>query len=95
MLIGGHEVLENPDLVAPTVATNHIPTQRLQPLLMIHGSKDRLVPFAQSAELFEALTKAGHPVDLYQLRGSDHGGPAFWQENVLEIVDSFLRAHMR
>jgi hypothetical protein len=42
MLIGGRSVLENPDLVAPTIAMNHVPTDRvLQPLLMIHGSKDR------------------------------------------------------
>ena len=95
MLIGGHNVLDNPDRVGPTIATNHVPTDRvLQPLLMVHGSKDRLVPFGQSVLLYEALVAAGQPVDFYQLRGSDHGGPPFWQPAVMDIVDGFLRRHL-
>jgi acetyl esterase/lipase len=96
MLIGGRPVLENPELVAPTIAMNRIPTdRRLPPLLIMHGSQDRLVPFGQSVLLYEALVAAGQPVALYQLRGSDHGGPAFWQPAVLDIVDDFLRKHLR
>jgi acetyl esterase/lipase len=95
MLIGGHNVLERPDLVAPTVAMNHIDRDRpLKPLLMIHGNKDRLVPFAQSVLLYDALLEAGQPADFYQLRGADHAGHAFWQEPVLDIVDDFVRAHL-
>lgn len=61
---------------------------------MIHGSKDRLVPFGQSELLYEALTAAGQPVEFYQLHGSDHGGPPFWQPKVMDIVDRFLRRHL-
>jgi acetyl esterase/lipase len=95
LLIGRHNVLERPDLVAPTVAMNHVRADRpLKPLLMIHGSKDRLVPFAQSVLLYEALVDAGQPVEFFKLQGADHAGPAFWQEPVLDIVDGFIRAHL-
>lgn len=95
MVIGGHDVLDHPELVAPTVAMNHVPTdRRLPPLLMMHGSKDRLVPFHQSVLLFEALAAADQPVEFYQLHGSDHGGPAFWQPEVLDLVDEFLRKNL-
>ena len=95
MLIGGRPVLDSPELVAPTIAMNHVPTDRaLPPLLIMHGSQDRLVPFGQSVLLYEALVAAGQPVTFYQLRGSDHGGPAFWQPAVLDIVDAFLRQHL-
>jgi len=88
-------VLENPAAVAPTIAMSHVPTDRaLQPLLMIHGSKDRLVPFAQSVLLYEALVLAGQPVELHQLRGADHGGAPFWQPAVMDLVDGFLRRHL-
>jgi acetyl esterase/lipase len=95
MLIGGHHVLEHPALASPTIAMNHVPADRsLQPMLIMHGSQDRLVPFAQSVLLYKALTAAGQPVDFYQLHGSDHGGPPFWQPNVMDIVDSFLCRHL-
>ena len=74
---------------------NHVSTDRvLPPLLIIHGSKDRLVPFAQSVLLYDALTAAGQPVEFYQLHGSDHGGPAFWQPDVLDLVDEFLQKNL-
>ncbi|MCS0599720.1 alpha/beta hydrolase [Streptomyces sp. LP11] len=95
MLIGGRDVRENPELVAPTVAMNHVtPDAALKPLLIMHGSKDRLVPFAQSVLLHDALKAAGQPVTFYKLAGADHGGAPFWQEDVLDIVDAFLKAHL-
>jgi len=94
-LIGGHNVLQRPDLVGPTVLMNHLsPRRSLPPVLIVHGSKDRLVPFGQSVLLHDALVAADSPVELYQLTGADHGGPPFWQDDVLDIVDEFIRRHL-
>ena len=54
MLIGGVDVLENPDKVKPTVAIYLDKTKEIPPVLIIHGNKDRLVPFRQSVFLYEA-----------------------------------------
>jgi dipeptidyl aminopeptidase/acylaminoacyl peptidase len=62
--------------------------------LIIHGSKDRIVPFGQSVMLYEALKQAGKAVEFYQLQGADHAGPPFWTEDVLDIVERFVRAHL-
>ncbi len=95
MLIGGVNVLENPEKVAPTVPMNYISKNRaIPPILIIHGSKDRLVPFGQSVMLFEALKETHHTVECYQLKGADHGGPPFWAEHVLDIVETFIRIHL-
>ena len=95
LLIGGHDVLRRPDLVEPTILMNHLaPRRGLPPVLIVHGSRDRYVPFGQSVLLHDALVEAGGPVELYQLRGADHGGPPFWQDEVLGIVDDFLRRHL-
>jgi acetyl esterase/lipase len=96
MLIGGANVLDHPNLVAPTVAMNHIsPKPRRRPLLIVHGNKDRLVPFGQSVLLHDALKNAGQPVTFFQLKGADHGGPSFWKEEILSIVDNFIRVNIR
>ena len=93
MLIGRLDLREHPEKVAPTVPMNYISGEAaLPPFFIIHGNKDRLVPFGQSVMLYEALRRAGKPVEFYQLKGADHGGPAFWTEDVLDRVERFVRA---
>ncbi|MBN2028898.1 alpha/beta hydrolase [bacterium] len=95
MLIGGLNVLENPEKVAPTVPMNYISEDRaIPPILIIHGNKDRLVPFGQSVMLFKTLKESNHVVECYQLKGADHGGSPFWAENVLNIVETFIRNYL-
>lgn len=61
------------------------------PVLIVHGDKDRLVPFGQSCLLNDALLAAGKSVEFYRLHGADHAGAPFWAPEVLDIVDSFMR----
>ena len=47
MFIGGFNVLENPDKVKPTVPITYLDkAKEIPPFLIIHGNKDRLVPFS-------------------------------------------------
>lgn len=92
MEIGGKPVLENPELVAPTVLANYVhPNRQLPPILMFHGTNDELVPFGQSCELCNALTNANKDVTFYQVIGAHHGGPEFWTKEVLEIEKKFIQ----
>jgi acetyl esterase/lipase len=43
------------------------------PTLIIHGTKDRLVPYAQAFSMIDALHKAGVPGRLDMIVGADHG----------------------
>jgi dipeptidyl aminopeptidase/acylaminoacyl peptidase len=63
-------------------------------VLVVHGTKDRLVPFAQSVLLVEALREAGRDVQAVRVRGGGHGGPSVWTPQVLDIVNDFLRQHL-
>ena len=88
---------EHPELVAPTVIWDHVPPvaeRALPPLLVVHGDKDRIVSFSQSVWLVEELRARGQDVTFYRLAGADHGGPAFWQPEVLDVVDAFLKEHL-
>ncbi|WP_406690979.1 alpha/beta hydrolase [Saccharopolyspora sp. ID03-671] len=42
------------------------------PWLILHGTDDPLVPFHQSRLLFDALSEAGVPATLYEMRGRVH-----------------------
>lgn len=61
------------------------------PLLMIHGTKDRTVFCEQSVRLYRAMKEQGKEVELCLLRGADHGGPAFWMPEVIDLYDKFIR----
>jgi acetyl esterase/lipase len=60
------------------------------PFLILHGTADPLVPFAQSRRLADALAAAGVPVDLVSVQGAGHGGPAFWTDAMRKKIIAFL-----
>lgn len=94
MLIGGLDIRENREKADATSPMRYIsPDKKLPPTLIMHGDKDRAVPFAQSALLYEALVAAGQEVEFWKLSGADHGGDAFFTDEVLDIVESFLEEH--
>lgn len=89
--IGGKDVSEHPELAQPTIAMNHISKDKLvPPVLIFHGTSDRIVSFSQSVKLYEKLIGCGKKVDFYAINGADHGGPAFWSKEVLDIVEAFI-----
>ncbi len=94
MVLGGVRVLEHPDRVREASPLDYIsPTAALPPFLIMHGSKDRLVPFGQSAMIFNKLRDSGHAAELYRLEGADHGGNAFWTaDEPFAITCAFIRS---
>ena len=96
LLLGGANVLSNPDKVKPTVPMNYLTANlHLPPVLIAHGSKDRLVPFGQSVLMFDALKKAQKEAEMIQLKGADHGDAAFWSAPMLNVVDAFIKKHLQ
>ena len=96
LLIGGVRVPDNEELAQKTVAENYISKERtIPPILILHGTKDRIVPYNQSELLYEKLKENDKAVMMYRLKGADHGDPAFWNDNVLNIIDNFLQKNMK
>jgi acetyl esterase/lipase len=69
------------------------------PLLIIHGTSDQLVPFAEAVRLYRMAESIGLTVEFHPFRGMGHelGGVAALNhaldsgELLVEAVDSFLR----
>lgn len=58
------------------------------PFLIVHGTRDPLVPYAASVDLAEALREAGVPVVLQKVEGGGHGD--FFGPEIVRRVRVFL-----
>jgi acetyl esterase/lipase len=65
------------------------------PFLIMHGDRDRTVPFAQSETFARALKKAGAEVTFIVVKGAGHGGPRFTSPENLKQIEEFFRQHLR
>ncbi len=79
------------DAVSPV----HYVSRESPPFLILHGTHDALVPYAQSEELAAALRAKNVPVLLQKLPGSGHGGPAFGKPAVTALIRSFFDKHLQ
>ena len=67
------------------------------PVLLIHGTKDELVPYDQATAFEEACKKAGVAAELFTIPDGGHGGgtgdPKAWERSVVRSI-AFLREHL-
>ncbi len=85
-LLGG-SVLENRDKAAQASPITYV-SKDAPPFLIMHGERDRTVPFNQSELLYEALKKAGADVTFVPVKGAGHG---FGGPNAIGPVREFLK----
>lgn len=62
----------------------------LLPTLILHGSKDVVVPFTQSLTMYEKMREYGYNVKLVRVYGGNHGGSVFYCENTYKEIVKFL-----
>ena len=65
------------------------------PFLIVHGTVDQLVPYAQSTELADDLKRAGVDVLLQTIPGANHGGPQFSTPAMNELYKNFFDKHLK
>jgi acetyl esterase/lipase len=82
---------EKTDAVSPV----HYVSVDNPPFLILHGTRDALVPFAQSEELAAALEGKGVKVLLQKIPGGGHGGPGFNKPALNELVQKFFDRHLK
>ncbi len=64
------------------------------PVLLIHGRDDTVVPYQQSVIMRDAMRRAGKPVELVTLDGEDHSmSYAPTRRRMLEATIAFLEQH--
>lgn len=79
------------DAVSPV----HYVSEDNPPFLILHGTHDALVPYAQSEELAAALKEQGVEVWLQTLPGAGHGGGAFRKPALVQLIQDFFDKHLK
>jgi acetyl esterase/lipase len=74
------------DAVSPV----HYVSKDCPPVLILHGTYDSLVPFAQSEEFAAALKDKGVEVWLQKIPGAGHGAPGFNHPALGRLVQNFF-----
>ncbi len=69
--------------------------QNSPPTLILHGTHDALVPYAQSEEFEAAMKKSGAPVWLQKFPGAGHGGGAFGKPPAVLLMKHFFDKHLK
>ena len=90
-LVGG-PIQEHKDRVSRANPITYV-SKDDSPFLIIHGDKDKLVPYQQSVLLKDALEEAGVPVTFYRVEGGGHGW--FRDPKVPELTKVFLEQHLK
>lgn len=92
-LIGG-PVLESPEEVKKVNPITYV-TDDDPPFLIVHGDQDKTVPINQSELLFEALQNADVSVRFHTIHGAGHGGPAFSEPDIAQMVENFFDQQLK
>ena len=65
------------------------------PMLLLHGTHDNLVPFAQSEEFEAKMKKHGAAVWLQRFPGAGHGGGSFGKPSVILLMKNFFDKYLK
>ena len=92
MVMGHVDLRDNIELKRKlSVECNITEETVMPPTIILHGTKDRTVNCEGSVILYRQMKKCGKDVRLYFIKGADHGGAEFWTDQVIDIVDAFIK----
>jgi len=92
----GALVGQNPAAEDAASPTHHVRRDTLNPpFLLVHGTADQHVPFAQARELADLLQKHGVDAHLHPLPGGDHKTAMYYASETLDLVQSFFDRNLK
>lgn len=89
-----HGVVHDPYLAASPITYIDRDTA---PIMLIHGTRDWVVPLAQTKHFYESLVALGVPAELHVVRGRNHAFDFVFHNQraaYFEKICSFLDAHL-
>lgn len=92
LVMGGADLRENPELRKKLSLESYLHEDtKIAPVLMFHGTKDRVINARVSVMIYQRLKELGREAELYLIEGGDHSGAEYWTEEVIDIMDNFLK----
>ncbi len=65
------------------------------PMLLLHGTEDKVIPLSQSQALRDRLVKEGVPVTLEEIKGGGHDYAGNFEEAANKVMFRFLEQHLK
>lgn len=65
------------------------------PMLLMHGTADKVVSPGQTDLLYQALKAKGVPAERYEILGAAHGGVYWVQDKVLQVIGDFFDRYLK
>jgi len=93
ILIDG-PIQENKDKARAASPTTYV-TKDDAPILNVHGTSDKLVPYPQSVDFNTKLNATGVSSTLITIKGGGHGNFGEATSKVEELVSKFLEKHLK
>lgn len=91
-LLGVTDVALAPQLAKAASCKTYITKEKnIPPILMFHGKEDETVSIENSRNLFALLQKSDKDVEYYEIEKAGHGGAVYWTDDVLNIVEKFIK----
>jgi len=91
-LLGGRRPAEDPEVARAAGPAHHLDGRRRGPVLLVHGTRDEIVPAEHSLAYAAALREAGQTCEVVLVDGAHHGvWPSLFTREVADVVDGFLR----
>ncbi len=69
--------------------------KNLPPILLAHGTGDKLVPFNQSKILADKLKEENRVYEFYALKDADHSDWQFWTKDMFDVVENFINKYKK
>lgn len=83
---------EQEKLLEPLSVLSRIsPEAKIPPTLIAQGDVDLIVPPWHAKELYNALTNAGGDVEYYLLKGARHGDKRFYEDEMINRYERFVK----
>lgn len=96
LLLGGVVPHENIEIAEKASVQYYLEKNNtVTPLLIMHGNKDKVVPFEQSVQLYECCKEMNLEAEFYCVNNADHGGNAFFCNEVMEVIIGFLKKNTK
>lgn len=90
----GAEPEEAPQLDAQADPLSFV-AQNQVPFMILHGTKDEVVPLNDSEQLYEKLSENHHTVDLIELEGAVHMDEAYLQPEISQLIVDFINEQLK
>lgn len=95
-VFGGNDggILADPKAAAAANPITYI-GKNSAPMLLMHGTADKVVSPGQTDLLYQALKEKGVPAERYEIPGAAHGGVYWVQDKVLQVIGDFFDKYLK